>query len=104
MARGSGARSDYVLASGVGHTVRELVSMSRSAPPVSTLLSPTSASIRASCAPPRPVIRWAIPRGRARSSAGRRVVSFEELISEMVRADQAELRDCSYATVISASR
>ena len=82
---------DYVLASGVGHTVAELAE--RRSPAWASTPSATCASTRRSCAPPERTPSVGDPT-KARERLGWEPrVDFEELVERMVHADLRSLRE-----------
>ena len=82
---------EYVIASGVGRTVGDLV---RTALDAAGVTGPASAHVRVDPAfvrPPEPTLLVGDP-SRAREQLGwQQQVSFEQMIGEMVDADLAEL-------------
>ncbi len=87
--------ADYVLASGVGHTVGELVDAAFAAAAIERRAPDGSDRVRVDERFVRPPERWP-PVGdpsRARTALGwRPAASFEELVGELVAADLARLR------------
>ena len=77
---------DYVIATGVSHSVREL-RRDRLRPRRARLAEICRASIRRCCGRPKSIICWAIRRRRAPSWAGTPSVDFKQLVEMMVDAD-----------------
>ena len=83
--------SDYVIASGVGRTVRDLVQVALSAAGVAGVIDDHVRVDPAFVRPPEPTPLVGDP-ARAREHLGwQQQVSFEQMIGEMVDADLAEL-------------
>ncbi len=78
--------ADYVIATGVDHSVRELCEIAFAAGRP-RLRATTSSSIRRSSGRPRSTTSWATPHGRATVLGWEPEVDFRGLVEMMVDAD-----------------